>query len=151
MLVTALRIDVVNGPNANLYGLDPSGPYGSLTLADIGARCEAKAAGFGATLRFRQSNHEGVLIDWIQAARTEADGVIINAASLSYGSIGLLDALSALGKPAFQVHVSNVFKREKLRHFSPLSAAVTGCIIGAGPMGYELAIEALVAQLRGEV
>ena len=149
--MTALRIDVVNGPNANLYGLDPNGPYGSLTLADIGERCAARAEGLGATVRFRQSNHEGVLIDWIQAARLEADGLVINAASLSYSSIGILDALSALGKPAFQVHVSNVFKREKMRHFSPLSAAVTGCIIGAGPMGYELAIEALVAQLRGRV
>lgn len=149
--MTTLRIDVINGPNANLYGLDPTGPYGSLTLADIGARCDARAAGLGATVRFRQSNHEGVLIDWIQAARTEADGLIINAASLSYTSIGILDALSALGKPAFQVHVSNVFKRETMRHFSPLSAAVTGCIIGAGPKGYELAIEALAALVRGEV
>lgn len=147
----SLRIDVINGPNANLYGLDPTGPYGPLTLDDIGERARVRAERLGASLRFRQSNHEGVLIDWIQEARSEADGLIINAASLSYTSIGILDALAAFGKPAFQVHVSNVFKREKLRHFSPLSAAVTGCIIGAGPMGYELAVEALVAQMEGRV
>ena len=147
-MTAPLRIDVINGPNTNLYGLDPTGPYGTLTLDDIGERCRLKAESFGATLRFRQSNHEGVLIDWLQQARLEADGIVINAGSLSYTSIGILDALSALGKPAFQVHVSNVFKRESFRHHSPLSAAVTGCLIGLGPSGYETAIQVLVEHLR---
>ena len=147
-MTAPIRIDVINGPNTNLYGLDPTGPYGSLTLDDIGERCRVKAESLDATLRFRQSNHEGVLIDWIQQARLEADGIIINAGSLSYTSIGILDAVSALEKPSFQVHVSNVFKREGFRHHSPLSSAVTGCLIGLGPSGYETAVLVLVEHLR---
>ncbi|HZX86373.1 MAG TPA: type II 3-dehydroquinate dehydratase [Reyranella sp.] len=147
-MTAPFRIDVINGPNTNLYGLDPTGPYGTLTLDDIGERCRVKAEGLGASLRFRQSNHEGVLIDWLQQSRLEADGVVINAGSLSYTSIGILDALSALAKPSFQVHVSNVFKREGFRHYSPLSAVVTGCLIGLGPSGYETAVQVLVEHLR---
>ncbi|MCS0500947.1 type II 3-dehydroquinate dehydratase [Ancylobacter mangrovi] len=143
----SVRILVLNGPNTNLYGLDPNGPYGNLTIEDIAERCRARAESLGASLDFRQSNHEGVLIDWIQAARTEADGLVINAGSLSYHSIGILDALSAVALPAVQVHVSNVFKREGFRHHSPLSSVVTGCIIGLGPEGYEMAVDALVAKL----
>ena len=146
--MSALRILVLNGPNTNLYGLDPNGPYGTLTIDDIAQRCRAKAEELGASLDFRQSNHEGVLIDWIQAARLEADGIVINAGSLSYASIGILDALAAVEKPAFQVHVSNVFKREDFRHFSPISTVVTGCIIGLGPEGYEVAVEALIRKLK---
>lgn len=147
-MTAPIRIDVINGPNTNLYGLDPTGPYGTLTLDDIGERCRLKAESLGATLRFRQSNHEGELIDWIQQARIEADGIVINAGSLSYTSIGILDALSALAKPSFQVHVSNVFKREGFRHHSPLSAVVTGCLIGLGPSGYETAVQVLVEHLQ---
>ncbi|QIB34984.1 type II 3-dehydroquinate dehydratase [Ancylobacter pratisalsi] len=143
-----IRIVVLNGPNTNLYGLDPNGPYGTLTIDDISERCRACAANLGATLEFRQSNHEGVLVDWLQAARTEADGIIINAGSLSYSSIAILDALSAAALPAIQVHVSNVFKRENFRHYSPLSSVVTGCIIGLGPEGYEMAVAALIARLK---
>jgi len=146
--MSAFRILVLNGPNTNLYGLDPNGPYGTLTIDDIAQRCRAKAEELGASLDFRQSNHEGVLIDWIQAARLEADGIVINAGSLSYASIGILDALAAVEKPAFQVHVSNVFKREDFRHFSPISTVVTGCIIGLGPEGYEVAVEALIRKLK---
>jgi 3-dehydroquinate dehydratase-2 len=142
------RLEIINGPNTNLYGLDPTGPYGSLTLADIEERCRARAKGLGAELECRQSNHEGALIDWIQQARTGADGIIINAGSLSYTSIGILDALSALSKPIYQVHVSNVFKREAFRHHSPLSAVVTGCLIGLGPAGYEIAVVAMVEHLQ---
>ena len=143
-----VRIFVLNGPNTNLYGLDPKGPYGSLTLDDIAANCRAKAESLNASVDFRQTNHEGVLIDWIQEARSGADGIVINAGSLSYTSIGILDALIAFTKPAFQVHVSNVHKREAFRHSSPLSAAVTGCIVGLGPEGYGVAVEALIAHLR---
>ncbi|MGX1309194.1 3-dehydroquinate dehydratase-2 [Amorphus suaedae] len=145
---TPLRITVLNGPNTNLYGLDPAGPYGTLTLADIAERCRETAAGLGASLDFHQSNHEGALIDWIQDARTSADGIVINAGSLSYTSIGILDALAAVGKPAIQVHVSNVFKREPFRHHAPLAAVVTGCVIGLGPEGYPIAVQALIAHLR---
>lgn len=143
-----LRIFVLNGPNTNLYGLDPTGPYGTLTIEDIAETCRARAEGLGARVDFRQSNHEGMLIDWIQEARTGADGIVINAGSLSYTSIGIGDALSAVAKPAIQVHVSNVFKRESFRHHSPLSSVVTGCIIGLGPSGYPAAVEALIAHIR---
>lgn len=143
-----LRIFVLNGPNTNLYGLDPTGPYGTLTIEDIAETCRARAEGLGARVDFRQSNHEGMLIDGIQEARTGADGIVINAGSLSYTSIGIADALSAVAKPAIQVHVSNVFKRESFRHHSPLSSVVTGCIIGLGPSGYPAAVEALIAHIR---
>ncbi len=142
-----MRIEVVSGPNTNLYGLDPSGPYGRLTLADIEAACRARAAAMGAELGFRQSNHEGELVDWIQQARGTADGIVINAGSLSYGSIAIPDALAAFGGPVLQVHVSNVFQREAFRHHSPISAVATGCIIGLGPAGYAMAVEALIRRL----
>jgi len=143
-----VRIFVLNGPNTNLYGLDPKGPYGSLTIDDIAANCRAKAESLNASVDFRQTNHEGVLIDWIHEARSGADGIVINAGSLSYTSISILDALAAVPKPAFQVHVSNVYKREAFRHSSPLAAAVTGSIVGLGSEGYVVAVEALIAHLR---
>lgn len=148
MSVTPVRLFVLNGANTNLYGLEPAGPYGALTLDDIAEDCRARAQALGATVDFRQSNHEGVLVDWIQEARTAADGIVINAGSLSYTSIALLDALSAVKKPTFQVHVSNVFTREPFRHHAPLAAVVTGCIIGLGPSGYGVAVEALIAHIR---
>lgn len=143
-----MHIEVLNGPNTNLYGLDPNGPYGKLTLADIEARCRARAEALGATLGFRQSSIEGELIDWIHAARGKADGLVINGGSLSYTSIGLMDALASFDGPTFQVHVSNVFKREPIRHHSPISQAVTGCLIGLGPKGYEFAVEAVIRTLH---
>jgi 3-dehydroquinate dehydratase II len=143
-----IRILVINGANTNLYGDDPNGPYGRLTLADIGEQCRLAAESAGASLDFRQSNHEGVLIDWLHEARDTADGVVINAGSLSYTSIGLRDALAAIAKPSLQVHVSNVFKREDFRHHSPLSAVVDGCVIGLGPTGYVVAVRHLIEQIR---
>jgi 3-dehydroquinate dehydratase II len=143
-----LHIEVLNGPNTNLYGLDPTGPYGRLTLADIEARCRNKAEMLGATVRFNQSSSESMLIDWIHEARGRAHGIVINGGSLSYTSIGLMDALASFNGPSFQVHVSNVFKREAIRHHSFISQAVTGCLIGLGPAGYEIAIEAIVQNLR---
>jgi len=139
-----LRIDIINGPNTNLYGLDPSGLYGSMTLAQIEERCRSRAGELGATIRFRQSSSEGVLIDWIHEARDSADGVVINGGSLSYTSLGLMDALASFPGPSLQVHVSNVFKREPIRHHSFISQAATGCLIGLGPHGYEMAVEAIV-------
>jgi 3-dehydroquinate dehydratase-2 len=147
-VVDKLHIEILNGPNTNLYGLDPNGPYGKLTLADIEDRCRIRAEALGTTIRFRQSSVEGELIDWIHQARGKADGIIINGGSLSYTSIGLMDALASFGGPSFQVHVSNVFKREPIRHHSPISQAVTGCLIGLGPRGYEFAVEAVICALR---
>lgn len=101
-----LKIDVLNGPNTNLYGLDPGGPYGRLTLSDIEGLCRDRARQYGASVRFRQSSSEGTLIDWIHDARSEADGLVINGGSLSYTSIGVMDALASFEGPSFQVHVS---------------------------------------------
>lgn len=141
------RIEVVNGANTDLYGRDPSGPYGTLTLAEIEERCRLKAAHFGFALGFRQSNHEGELIGWIGEAQGVADGIVINAGSLSYGSIALRDALAGFAGPVIQLHVSNVHQREPFRHHSPIAAVATGSIVGLGPLGYELAVEALARRL----
>lgn len=144
------RALIVNGANTNLYGLDPSGVYGPKTLADIEAGCHAVAETAGLALDFRQSNHEGQLIDWIHAARQSADGIIINAGSLTYTSVGLLDALSAFAKPVIEVHMTNIYRREPFRHHSFISKAATGIIAGLGPTGYELAVMAMARLLKGE-
>lgn len=146
--MTQSRIVFLNGPNANLYGLDAKGAYGTESFPQIEARCRAHAEGLGATLDFRQSNHEGELIDWIQAARQDTDGLIINGAGLTYTSIAILDALLAYDKPIIEVHMSNIYKREPFRHHSFISKAATGIVAGLGPLGYEMAIAAMVRLLE---
>ncbi|AIB37619.1 MULTISPECIES: type II 3-dehydroquinate dehydratase [Pseudomonas] len=136
----------LNGPNANLYGLDKAGTYGSESFASIQARCQDLAATLGLTLDFRQSNHEGVLVDWIQEARLNADAIVINAAGLSYSSVPILDALLAFDGPIIETHMSNIWKRERFRHHSYVSKAATGVIAGLGALGYQLALTA-VAEL----
>ena len=136
----------LNGPNANLYGLDNAGTYGSESFASIQARCQDLAATLGLTLDFRQSNHEGVLVDWIQEARLNADAIVINAAGLSYSSVPILDALLAFDGPIIEAHMSNIWKRERFRHHSYVSKAATGVIAGLGALGYQLALTA-VAEL----
>ncbi len=142
--MTQPRMIFLNGPNANLYGLDAKGAYGTESFPQIEARCRAYAKGLGASLDFRQSNHEGELIDWIQAARGETDGLIINGAGLTYTSIAILDALLAYEKPIIEVHMSNIYRREPFRHHSYISKAATGIVAGLGSLGYELAITALL-------
>ena len=142
--MTQPRILFLNGPNANLYGLDAKGTYGTESFPQIEARCRSHAQNLGASLDFRQSNHEGELIDWIQAARGETDGLLINGAGLTYTSIAILDALLAYEKPIIEVHMSNIYKREPFRHHSYISKAATGIVAGLGPLGYELAITALL-------
>ena len=141
--MTRRTVFFLNGPNANLYGLDPSGVYGSESFPQIEARCRACAEELGLALDFRQSNHEGVLVDWIQEARRAADGLVINGAGLTYTSVAILDALLAFGKPIIEVHMSNLWKREPFRHRSYISKAATGVIAGFGPRGYELALTAV--------
>jgi 3-dehydroquinate dehydratase II len=145
----ARAVYFLNGPNANLYGLDKQGVYGTESFPEIEARCRKHADGLSVALDFRQSNHEGVLVDWIQEARQKADGLIINGAGLTYTSIAILDALSALEKPIMEVHMSNIYKREPFRHHSFISKIATGIVAGLGPLGYELAITAM-ARLLGE-
>jgi 3-dehydroquinate dehydratase-2 len=139
----------LNGPNANLYGLDSKGTYGTESFPEIEARCRKHADELGVALDFCQSNHEGVLVDWIQAARQKAGGLIINGAGLTYTSVAILDALSALEKPIIEVHMSNIYKREPFRHHSFISKVATGIVAGLGPLGYELAITAMARLLGG--
>lgn len=143
-----LRILFLNGPNANLYGLDTKGTYGAESFPQIEARCRSHAKSIGAELDFRQSNHEGELIDWIQTARNDTDGLLVNGAGLTYTSIAILDALLAYEKPIIEVHMSNIYKREPFRHHSFISKATTGIVAGLGPLGYEMAITAMVRLLE---
>ncbi len=135
-------IYVLNGPNLNLLGLREPEIYGSNTLADVKVACETRATGYGLTIEFRQSNHEGDLIGWIQEARTQASAVILNAASFTHTSIGLHDALKTLTIPAIEVHLSNPPKREAFRHHSYVTPVVHGVIAGFGMKSYVLAVEA---------
>ncbi|WP_418132771.1 type II 3-dehydroquinate dehydratase [Variovorax sp. 375MFSha3.1] len=147
-LPPTLTVWFLNGPNANLYGLDANKTYGSDSFPVLQSRCEQKAASLGVSLRFLQSNHEGQLIDWIQEARGVADGIVINAAGLTYTSIAILDALLAFPGKIIEAHMSNIWKREPFRHHSFISKAAHGVIAGLGGDGYEFAIEAVARLVR---
>ena len=150
MTASKLPLLILNGPNLNTLGTREPHIYGHDTLTDVEALCVKSAAEYGRTVDFRQSNHEGVLIDWIQEARTGHDGVIINPAGYSHTSVALHDALALLeGKPILEVHISNIHKRESYRHHSYVSSVADGVIAGCGVQGYALAI-ARVCTLLGE-
>jgi 3-dehydroquinate dehydratase-2 len=134
---------VLNGPNLNLLGTREPEVYGHETLDDLRQRCERKATSLGLSVVFRQSNVEGELVTWIQEARTDASGLIVNAGAFTHTSIAMLDALLACPVPTVEVHLSNIFTREPFRHRSYISKAAKGVICGFGGLGYELAIEAL--------
>lgn len=137
------KLLILNGPNLNLLGTREPEIYGKETLADIQSLCEQQGRELGITIDFRQSNHEGELVDWIHEARHGFDGVIINAGAYSHTSVAILDALQALSVPVVEVHLSNIYKREAFRHHSFVSAAAKGVICGLGSKGYVLAIQAL--------
>lgn len=134
---------VLNGPNINRLGLREPEVYGTLTLADVERRCRARAETLGLTVEFRQSNHEGVLIDWIHEADDSASAIILNAGAYTHTSVALHDALRAVAPPAVEVHLSNVFAREAFRHHSHISPVAVGVICGFGAASYELALEAV--------
>ena len=141
---------ILNGPNLNLLGTREPGIYGSLTLADIEANCREKAAALGfSAVEFRQSNHEGVLVDWIQEAGRRGAGVVMNPGAYTHTSIALHDAIKGTGVPVVEVHISNVHARESFRHRSFVSPVAAGVIVGLGPLGYTLALEALAGLLKG--
>jgi 3-dehydroquinate dehydratase II len=141
---------VLNGPNLNLLGVREPSVYGQDTLADIEERCLARAAALELIIDFRQTNHEGQLVDWIQEARESADGIILNAGALTHTSVAVLDALSAAALPIIEVHLSNIFRRESFRHHSYVSLAASGVICGLGAQGYELALDAVASLIEAE-
>jgi 3-dehydroquinate dehydratase II len=143
----AKPIFVLNGPNLNLLGSREPEVYGKETLEDLRKRCERKASALGFSVDFRQSNHEGELVAWVQEARTDGSGLIVNAGAFSHTSIAMLDALLACSVPVVEVHLSNIFTREPFRHQSYISKAAKGVICGFGGLSYDLAIEALAAAL----
>ena len=141
---------VLNGPNLNLLGVREPDIYGHETLADVQALCDAAAE--GAQVVFRQSNHEGQLVDWIHEARDEADALVINPAAFTHTSVALLDALKTLSVPVVECHLSNPAAREDFRRHSYVSLVATGVISGFGPHSYELAVKAALrlAQKRSK-
>ena len=141
---------VLNGPNLNLLGVREPTTYGRETLAEIEEACLERAAQLGLAVDFRQTNHEGQLVDWIQEARENADGIILNAAALTHSSIDILDALKASEIPVIEVHLSNIHRREPFRHHSYVSQAAHGVICGFGGHGYELALEAMAQLLTAD-
>ena len=140
-------IYILNGPNLNMIGFRQPEIYGTDTLADGEARSRAIAEGAGVSIVFRQSNHEGELVTWIQEARDKADAVIINPAAYSHTSVAILDALYAFEGLVIEVHLSNIHKREEFRHHSYVSERADVVIVGAGMSGYELATRHAVSVL----
>lgn len=140
-------VHVLNGPNLNLLGTRQPEVYGRDTLADLEARCRATAARLGLGLAFHQTNHEGVLVDLIQAARGVAQGIVINPAAYTHTSVAVLDALHAFEGPVIEVHLSNIHRREPFRHHSYVSGRAEGVIAGCGVQGYDFALMRLAGLL----
>ncbi|MFF5260355.1 type II 3-dehydroquinate dehydratase [Actinomadura viridis] len=140
---------ILNGPNLNLLGHREPETYGGVTLAEIEARCRAVAAEQGLRADFRQSNHEGVLVDAVHEARGSGGGILLNPAGYSHTSIALRDALAAAGVPVVEVHLTNIHRREAFRHRSFTAEVSDAVICGAGAQGYELGLLHL-ARLIGE-
>jgi 3-dehydroquinate dehydratase-2 len=138
---------ILNGPNLNLLGTRQPEVYGSTTLTDIEDSCKAAASKIGVTVSFLQSNHEGVLIDAIHAARGVHDGIILNAGAYTHTSIAIMDAIKSVSLPVVELHLSNIHQREEFRHLSYISKVAVGQICGFGAAGYPLAIEALSGYL----
>ena len=149
------KIWVLNGPNLNLLGTREPAVYGSATLADVEATCRQAAQAHGADVEFRQTNHEGALIDWLhEAGRSAAGemlGVVLNAGAYTHTSVAIADAIKAITVPVIEVHLSNVHAREPFRHHSHLSPVCAGIVVGFGVAGYALAIDGLAGMAKTRV
>lgn len=142
-----MTIFVLNGPNLNLLGSRERDVYGAGTLGNLEDLCTDRAQALGHDMDFRQTNYEGELVDWLQEARTNADGVVLNAAAFTHYSIAVRDAIVACERPVIEVHLSNIFGREDFRSHSIISAVCAGVICGLGYRGYQAAIDALASIL----
>jgi 3-dehydroquinate dehydratase II len=141
-------IFVLNGPNLNTLGKREPGIYGTTTLDGIADDCRKAAASLSFEVDFRQSNHEGVLVDWIQEAGDKAEGIVLNAGAYTHTSIAIHDAIRAVAPlPVVEVHLSNIHAREPFRHVSKVAPHALGMICGFGPLGYTLALQALAARI----
>lgn len=138
-------IYVLNGPNLNLLGAREPEVYGRQSLADIENAVAARAKSHNLETVFRQTNQEGILVNWVQEARDNASALILNAGAYAHTSIALLDACRAFGKPVIEVHLSNIFRREHFRRRTYISEGALGVIVGFGPQSYLLAIDAIAA------
>lgn len=145
-----VRLMILNGPNLNLLGEREPDIYGSTTLAAVEKSCRMFAEILRAELQFLQSNHEGVMVDWIQEARHTADAIVINPAGFSFHSIPVFDALKVFPGPIIELHVSNIHARDELHRHSIVSGAATGVICGLGTYGYIVAMQA-AAHMAGEI
>lgn len=130
------RLTILNGPNLNLLGTREPHIYGTTTLDEIRRSCEQQARELGISMSFHQSNHEGELVELIQAARTAADAIVINPAGYSFTSVAILDALKTFDGPIIELHISNIHARDEYHRHSLISSAATGVICGLGPYGY---------------
>ena len=144
-----VRIKIINGPNLNLLGVREPHIYGRTTLGQIQKDCEGAAKELKASLSFLQSNHEGQIVDWIQAARDDADALILNPAGYSFYSVAIFDALKAFEGPIIELHLSNIHARDELHRHSIMSPAATAVICGLGPLGYQLAMQAAARLAAG--
>lgn len=139
---------ILNGPNLNLLGTRQPEVYGTTTLSDLRDICAAHADMIGINVAFEQTNHEGVMIDAVHAARGTHDGLIINAGAYTHTSIALMDAIFSVELPAIELHLSNVHAREEFRHVSFIAKAAIGLVSGFGAHGYVLALDAMKAHLE---